>query len=227
MSVKVKNTTVSGGLSGKDETISKTFAHKNGKSYSSMKKFTKPANPSTPAQQVIRNAFTQFSIGWSQLTQAQRDAWNADAPNWVNTDIFGTKQQSGQNLYIGCNVALSVHGMDNTDVPLSKDFQTTINELNVTFAGGVIQFDGDLANIVPEERVSVSVSAPKSMGSSKVTKLTTLGSYPCNQVFPVNLTADYIAKYGAIPAGKKIFVETKYISLGGNVGGWAFQTLLT
>lgn len=226
-SVRVRNTTVNGGMTGRDKTISKVFAFRDGNSYSSMKTFTKPANPQSELQNVVRQAFTQSASGWSGLTQNQRDAWEADAPNWLNTGVFGIKKMSGQNLYIGCNVALAVAGLNAIDVPGSKDIIGAINVLSLELDGADIRLTGMFTGSSNTNAIEVAVSSPKSLGSSKVTKLTVLSTYRMGADLDEVINADYIAKYGSIPAGKKIFYELRYVSAGGNVSAWSFGDLLT
>ena len=226
-SVKVRNTTVNGGMTGRDKTISKVFAFRDGNTYSSMKTFTKPANPQSELQNVVRQAFTQSASGWSGLTQNERDAWEADAPNWLNTGVFGIKKMSGQNLYIGCNVALAVAGLDAITVPGSREIIGAIDSLELSFVGANLTLEGVFTGGSSLNAIEVAVSSPKSLGSSKVTKLTVLNSYPMDGDITEILNADYVAKYGSIPAGKKIFYELRYVSAGGNVSAWSFGNLLT
>lgn len=65
-----------------------------------------PVNPSTPFQLVIRNAFSDLSIIWSNtLTQAQRDGWDLYADNVPVTDKLGQSiNLTGQNMYLRSNV---------------------------------------------------------------------------------------------------------------------------
>ena len=227
MGVKMRNTIANGGMTGRDKGIERVFSYRQGNSYSSVKAFTKPSNPQSVLQNVVRTAFTQSASSWSSLTEEQRDAWNADAPNWVNTGIFGAKKQSGQNLYIGCNVALAVAGLPAINVPGSRDIIGSIVELSVNFGSGQISLDGAMTGSSTTNAIEVAISSPKSLGSSKNTKLTVLKSILATNSIAVDLTADYVAKYGSIPANKKIFYEIRYVSAGGNVSGWSFGYLLT
>lgn len=217
MGVKMRNTIANGGMTGKDKGISRVFAFRNGNSYSSVKTFTKPANPRSALQTIVRSAFTASAIGWSALTQEQRDAWENEAPNWLNTGIFGIKRMSGQNLYIGTNIALAVAGLPAINVPGQKELLGSILNVTLAYAGGALNLELLMDDSSPSNAVQVAISSPMSMGSSKVSKLTVLKSYPCENAVAENLTADYVAKYGAIPAGQKIFAEVRFVSEGGNV----------
>lgn len=63
-----------------------------------------PSNPRTTFQQTGRGVFTQLTQGWSQLTDSERNSWNAATENFTRTDVFGdTRQLSGKGLYISLN----------------------------------------------------------------------------------------------------------------------------
>ena len=227
MGVKMRNTIANGGMTGRDKGIERVFAYRQGNSYSSVKAFTKPSNPQSVLQNTVRNTFSQKAAQWSSLTQNQRDAWENEAPNWYNTGIFGIKKMSGQNLFIGVNVALAVAGLDLIDVPGNREFVSVIEVLNLTLDTGVLQLVGTMSNVTNSEVIQVAVTAPKSLGTSKNQKLTVLANYNVQTSLNANITSNYIAKYGSIPAGKKIFYEIRYVSAGGNVSGWSFGYLLT
>lgn len=64
-----------------------------------------PTNPSTPRQQVVRNALATASQAWANvLTAAQRTAWAVYAANVSTVDSLGqTIKLSGIDWYVACN----------------------------------------------------------------------------------------------------------------------------
>lgn len=66
-----------------------------------------PVNPSSPQQQVVRNALTSLSQRWiNTLTQAQRDAWKVYADQVPIPDTLGEARPiPALSMYIRCNVA--------------------------------------------------------------------------------------------------------------------------
>lgn len=66
-----------------------------------------PVNPSSPQQQVVRNALTALSQRWiATLTQVQRDAWKVYADNTPITDTLGEARPISANaMYNRCNIA--------------------------------------------------------------------------------------------------------------------------
>lgn len=216
--VKIRNTSVNGGMTGRDQTIDKVFAHKGGTTYSTMKTYAPASNPNTPAQQLVRDTFAQTSAGWSNLTEVERNLWNAEAPNWTGTNIFGSTKPSGKNLYTGCNVALKSAWRALITVPNNKDVQAVISLASLTkTAGGALTFDYTSNGVGVGETIQLHVSPQMSAGTNSNSKYFILYNDDADASNNVNLVADYAAKYGSPIAGKKIFWKIKLVSAGGNV----------
>lgn len=212
--VRVRNTVVNGGMTGRDETLGKVFAHKVGSSFSTMKKYVSPGNPNSEAQQLVRSTFALTSAGWSALTDNQRDLWNATTPEWANTGIFGTKSQSGKNLYTGCNIALKMAGLNSIVEPSEKTFGSSILSLYVQ---PTLQINISAYNVAIEEVIQVALSAPLSVGTSVVPKVSIFQNLPMVENNTVNLKEAYLLKYGAGAVGSKVGYEIRTVSKGGNV----------
>ena len=75
-----------------------------------------------------------------------------------------------------------------------------------------MEFSGNSA----VDAVQLAISGQKSAGTSKVGKLTIMMNRDCAADVVRDITADYVAKYGALIAGQKIFFSTSLISQGGN-----------
>lgn len=216
--VKIRNTSVNGGMTGRDQTIDKVFAHKGGTTYSTMKTYAPASNPNTLAQQLVRDTFAQTSAGWSNLTEVQRDLWNTEAPNWTGTNIFGSTKPSGKNLYTGCNVALKSAAQPLITVPNNKDMQAVISLASLTKTiGGALTFDYTSDGVGNGETVQLHVSPQMSAGTNSNSKYIILFNDDAYASDSVNVLAEYSAKYGAPIAGKKIFWKIKLVSAGGNV----------
>ena len=226
--VKIRNTSVNGGMTGRDQTIDKVFAHKGGTTYSTMKTYAPAGNPNTPAQQLVRDTFAQTSAGWSALTQGERDLWNTDAPNWTGTNIFGSTKPSGKNLYTGCNVALISAGRAVINVPSNKEISSVLsNEGLVLAPGNNLVFNFDMANPQTGETCQLHVSPQLSAGTNSNSKYVILDNEDAVATSSIVVTPLYTAKYGALQANKKIFYKIKMVSLGGNVTQVSQGVLLT
>ncbi|WP_134355521.1 hypothetical protein [Flavobacterium psychrophilum] len=216
--VKVRNTSVNGGMTGRDQSIDKVFAYKDGNSYSTMKVYAPATNPNSIAQQQVRDTFAITSTGWSNLTEAQRDLWNTEAPNWSGSNMFGSTKLSGKNLYTGVNVALVSAGKQLISVPGNKTLISKIVSANVTLIAGVFNLKLSAETTATDEVFQIHVSPQQSAGTSSCTKFVIL----TNQVIGAgiadyNITALYNAKYGVINPNQKIFYKVTTVSSGGNV----------
>lgn len=140
--LRSRNTIQTGGITGRDTNGSKTYAYREGKNYSQIKRFTKPANPNSLAQQLVRQSFSNLSARWSQLTDEQRESWNkaATSPQWQNSDGFGGNTSlTGKALYVGVNTRLLANGFEEALVGESSPVivtESTVLEISY-FAGGV------------------------------------------------------------------------------------------
>ena len=212
--VRVRNTTVNGGLTGRDEQLGKVFAHKKGSSFSTMKRYTQAGNPNSSQQQAVRNSFAGTSAGWSALTEAQRQLWNDAAPDWGTSGIFGDKKQSGKNLYTGCNVVLALAGMPAILTPSNK---AMIAQIEFIFIGSDFSLNATVTAGTVNNTLQLLVSKPQTAGTSKCEKLSILKNFPLNASRADEWGSEFVDKFGNAPIGSKVFYEVRAISQGGNV----------
>ena len=212
--VRVRNTVVNGGMTGRDENLGKVFAHKVGSSFSTMKKYVSAGNPNSEAQQLVRSTFALTSSGWGALTETQRNLWNAAAPEWANTGIFGNKSQSGKNLYTGCNIALAMASLNSIVEPSEKTLRASI--LNLTIQQ-TLNIEIAASNDTDDNVIQIALSAPLSVGTSVVPKVSIFENLPIVEDINTSLRAAYLLKYGPGAVGSKVGYEIRSISKGGNV----------
>lgn len=213
--VRVRNTTVNGGMTGRDTEINKVFAHKSGTSFSTMKKFSQANQPNSPEQQAVRDALAQSSAGWSALIQDKRDAWNAEAPNWVNTGVFGDKSQSGKNLYSGANIALASADMNPLAAPGQKAMVAVIESAEFLKVGNALKLQSIITIGSVNNVLQVLVSKRSSAGTSKNDKKVILFNANLEADISEDVTGLYVAKYGQPLANEKIFYTLRTVSQGG------------
>lgn len=92
-----------------------------------------PVNPQTTYQQTNRAVLGNNSSAWRGLTQDQRNAWIAAAPNFPVTDIFGNVHNlSGQALYVKLNNNLVNAGQSLLTLPPTPVAMPSITLLSVT-----------------------------------------------------------------------------------------------
>ena len=212
--VRVRNTVVNGGMTGRDENLGKVFAHRVGSSFSTMKKYVTSGNPNSEAQQLVRSTFALTSAGWSNLTEGQRNLWNTTAPDWANTGIFGKKSISGKNLYTGVNIALAMANLDAIFEPKEKVLKAMIGTL--TFQP-TLQLIISFMTLSDGETIQLALSAPLSQGTSIVPKVSVFQNFSCAYNINENLQSAYTDKYGAVGDNTKVGYEIRSVSKGGNV----------
>jgi hypothetical protein len=78
-----------------------------------------PTQPQSARQIAQRNIFTAQSQAWRNLTDDERNAWNAWAQTHPIMDVFGNAQVlTGAAAFMKVNADLVTLGMDPTDDPL-------------------------------------------------------------------------------------------------------------
>lgn len=214
---KMRNTIVNGGMTGVDKGINRVFGYRNGKSYSQIRKYTKPSNPDSALQLITRERFASTSSGWSALSQERRNAWNLAATEVINVDQFGNKKQSGKNYYTGANVALAQVGAAIINYPGDKVMKAEIGYADITMALGVIELNVELDVIDSQDYVVVSFSRPQSAGTTAFPKMILLASEDlAASIVDKDLTALYTAKFGTFSTGQKLFWQIDTLSSGGH-----------
>lgn len=105
-----------------------------------------PINRRSTGQTEQRQVLASLSSGWRGLTQAQRDAWNAAAPNFPQTDSLGqTVILTGEQLYVRLNANLTLIGaalITSPPVPTSFD-PLTVSIASLTAAAFTVGFTPD------------------------------------------------------------------------------------
>jgi hypothetical protein len=175
-----------------------------------------PTNPRTAAQVAQRNLLTSFSQLWRALTQVQRDAWLAAVSSWARTDVFGdVVNPSGSTLYIRLNINVALAGGTPLVVPPNQVGAAALSDLSVTAdvssSAVDVVFDPDP---VPVGHVLViEATAQLSAGISNANnKFRVIQTEIAAAASPADVFASYTAKFGALSAGKKIFVRAKFIN---------------
>lgn len=169
-----------------------------------------PVNPQTGYQLEVRERLAGLSQAWRDLTESQRQAWNAAVMDFSRTNVFGElKNPSGFNLYQRIN---------NNLLTIGAASRTTPPQLQSPEANGTMDLAADVsANSVTltfdtaldlTTRAKIFATAQLSPGKSFVKN-----EYRLIQILtdadasPLNIFAAYTAKFGALSVGKKIYVK--------------------
>src|SRR3990172_240387 len=191
-----------------------------------------PSNPQTSFQMASRGILTSLSQGWSGLSQADRDAWNASTEGFQRTNAFGDlKRLSGKNLYTSLNKELITVGASVLDEP------PTPSEIlaPVTISGAItdgptfevdVETEGDVDDGFYVIRATPAVSAGTSFVKNKLRVISTGNSDDLENT--VDVAQDYIDRFGDPQLGQKIFFSCYTVNTAGQrspeVTGYAVVT---
>lgn len=182
-----------------------------------------PVNPQTLAQGLVRATLTNLSQAWRGLTEPQRLAWNAAVSAFTSTDIFGDiKTPSGINLYNKLNLNLAAIGEAPISTPPMAVPVGYVDTLAITAAAGAGTISAVFSTIGASAGQTVIVEATPCISAGKnfvKSEFRQIGTFAGGAASPQALGAMYVAKFGAMTAGKKIFVRLKFVDKNTGVAG--------
>lgn len=195
------------------------FASNKGGNY--IRRYKKPVNTNTIAQQNVRNTFGTSSGNWRLLTEEQRQTWITGCVNFPYVDNLGqTKVYSGQQLFNSLNNNLAQIGAAPLLVcPLPVSFPdiapetvtctaATQNLLIKMTIGGSADVPAGFALIIEgTTSISAGVNSPKK-GLFKKIAVEASATVTTTE----NLGGSYTALFGAIVEAEAFFVAYKLIS---------------
>jgi len=158
-----------GGVAGISGKVGGTVYARNGAG-AIARNWVKPTNPASPSQTGARTRFGNQSNGWSELSGAERDAWNADVLGLSRLNRLGESYQpKGRQIFMEANNNLAlIEQALLTDPPV--DFIPpsigAVKALGTVVAGVLTTLDGiDFGAVVGMYTV---VEASPQMPNSKV-----------------------------------------------------------
>ena len=172
-----------------------------------------PRNPQSPAQTVERNLIFNLSKGFKSLSTSDIAAWNAAAKSITLKGIYGDKfHQSGLNLYIKQNEALTSFGKSLIDTPVIIYPSVTPLTLTNIDPGSDVQsfkiyFDretvaGEQTIIYATPQISAGVSSFK----GKFVQLCLVSGPSTTFISGYDILADYVARFGTLNLNMKLAV---------------------
>jgi len=184
-----------------------------------IRKKVTPVNPQTDAQMEVRSIFGALASSWSGLTEAERNSFNVQAPNYPNTDVFGNSAPlTGQQLFQRLNNQLLQLGQTVTSlavppIEVGGAFSTEIHLEDTDFQ--IFNLSDTEAN----EVIAVYATAPQGAGIKYPQGGFKLISVKAAGVgtLDYDIAAAYAAKFsytpGQIPVGSKVFIRLRRVSL--------------
>lgn len=126
-----------------------------------------PINRRSAGQTNARQILASYASGWRGITQSQRDAWNAAASNFPQTDSLGqTVILTGEQLYVRLNANLTLTGgTPITSPPIPTSFAVlTPGAVTLSAAAFTVAFTPD--PVPTGFNLVIRATAPRSAGKS-------------------------------------------------------------
>ena len=170
-----------------------------------------PRNPRTEPQMHMRHIFGSSSNGWGvKLTEAQRQRWTQAALTAPSHPSLGQYSHlSGQQLCVKINSTLRCVGqpaLDEPPAPVVFGPNPVGDLVIVNDGGGGVRL---LLSVGPAtEDIMLFGQAPCSSGRTKHRRVNYLGLLRPATNGQCDITAPYVARFGQLSPGQKVFVVT-------------------
>ena len=168
-----------------------------------------PSNPQTLEQLQVRSNLGTQANAWKSLTDAQQDAWIAAAAQIQSRPTLGQSGPlTGLQLFtkVNCNL-LTIGGAAVTDPPAVPVFTPLpIDALDIANAAGVITVRLHTTDS-PPDGTELWGAPPQSAGTRRATRMNYLGTLDSPVSNYITITTPITAKFGALAAGQRLFVQ--------------------
>jgi hypothetical protein len=175
-----------------------------------------PTQPYTVRQVLVRGRLTDASQAWRELTDEVRATWNAYAAVTPRVDSLG------QTIYLtGHQQFVSLYGvLSNAGLAVPPDVPSEAPPAPPTVAIVAIADDGTLTLSVAETLAAdlvlvVSASPQRSAGVSFERDTRFVVKFTAKTMGNVEVGAAYVAKYGSMILGRKIFLDAVLVTAEG------------
>jgi hypothetical protein len=173
-----------------------------------------PVNPQTSFQSSVRSNFGTTSGAWRGLTQAQRNAWIAQAQFFPIIDIYGnSKILSGQALYQQLNRNLFTAGQSAISSPPSPVGIPSFFTVSITsVAAGADTVTANVATVPSGWTMIVSVTPGLTPGIGFAKNRFRILETGVLTTSAIIITTAYRARFGTPVVGNKIFARLYLIN---------------
>ena len=122
---------------------------------------------------------------------------------------------SGQQLFCKLNATLLTFGEDQVDMPTAEPTfpDLAVTGFTATAPAGVASLSLGCPTS-PGENTVIRASSPQSAGVTRAPRLVVIDMCPTPTGGSADITSSYVAKFGAIPLGKRIFVSASMMTDG-------------
>jgi hypothetical protein len=168
-----------------------------------------PTNPRTERQLEVRRHLAEQTRRFGDLTDAQREAWNAAAATFRSHPRQGQSGPlTGHHLFIRVNCKLALFGLEplNTPPPPPVFPELAPQDLVITNTAGIIAVKL-VCPADPGGDTVLRASPPKSAGVGICREFRIIGMCPAPVDGLADITALYTACFGPPPVGRRIFLR--------------------
>jgi len=168
-----------------------------------------PSNPRSDRQLVVRDLLSQQARRFDALTDSQQDAWNTAADGFQSRPTLGQSGPlTGLQLFLRVNCKLGLLGQDPVDVPpVSPQFTPTAPQnLVITNTGGAVALKLTCPTS-PGQNTVLRASPPQNSAVRACSNYRIIGMCPAPAQGSADITSLYVAEFGGVPVGKRIFVR--------------------
>jgi hypothetical protein len=168
-----------------------------------------PKNPRTDRQLEVRDLLQQQARRFDALTDVQQDAWNVAATGFHSTPSLGQSGPlTGLQLFVRVNCKLGLLGQDAVDVPpVAPQFPALAPQgLVITNTGGAVAVKLTCPTN-PGESTVLRASPPQNSAIRACRNFRIIGTCPVPTAGSADITSLYVAEFGAVPIGKRLFVQ--------------------
>ena len=168
-----------------------------------------PKNPRTDRQLEVRDLLQQQARRFDALTDVQQDAWNVAGTSFRSTPSLGQSGPlTGLQLFVRVNCKLGLLGQDAVDVPpVAPQFPALAPQgLVITNTGGAVAVKLTCPTN-PGENTVLRASPPQNSAIRACRNYRIIGTCPVPTAGSADITSLYVAEFGAVPIGKRLFVQ--------------------
>ena len=176
------------------------------------------------AQLRTRATFGGVRALWRTLTDGQRAAWKpAGKEANSRTRLGKTSRLPAYLAFMKVNATLAFQGKASVLTPPERPTfdASPVHELVITNTADAIDLKLSVPT-TPATDILVLGAAPCSAGVTFAKHFTILGSLPAAEAGYSNITKLYVDRYGAPPAGTRVFIRTRQV-----LNGWGDFPLQT
>jgi len=186
-----------------------------------------PTQPRTAAQVNARARLSSMAAAWRGLTDAQRAAWAAFAASFTIVNRIGTTISiTGSQAYVKVNTTNLLNGDAVVSVPPALPAFVACTVTGLTATAGTQLLEANGASPAAGTKYMFYASPQKSAGvtfNGQFAYLQTLTTATASEFV---LTTAFTAKYGALIAGKKVFVRVVQSQAGMQDNGTLFAVIV-